>query len=153
MVKIEMWGCKQKRWSADIQTTCNNGIVAYEISYGLWHTINYALVLRDVKIIMGWISYYGQNNHLRSALVCIKKCYNWYKQLAAILDLKPLGDQETIFVYFFHVLRPQNIYLGTKFVHLWWLEVEVWNIPFLAFRCFFSLWCPFWKCPKRGGAS
>ena len=27
-------------------------------------------------------------------------------------------------------------YLDMKFVYLWWLEVEVWNTPILAFRIF-----------------
>ena len=61
MVKIRMCGCKQKSWNAGIQTICNRGIQAYETSHGLGQTINYAFVLRDVKIITSWIAYFGQN--------------------------------------------------------------------------------------------
>ena len=32
-------------------------------------------------------------------------------KLSAILDFKPLSDQETIFEYFYHILLPQKAYI------------------------------------------
>ena len=72
-------------------------------------------------------------------------------KLAAILDFDPLGDHETIFEYFHHILHPQKHIFRCKVCGFVRIRSSGMEYPIFSFSYF--LWWPFWKCSRRGSAS
>ena len=74
----------------------------------------------------------SQYNIKNSTLVDLVSRTIFGLKLAGILDFEPLGDQETMFEYFYHILHPQkhmfrNKVCGSVIIRSWGMEYPIFS--------------------------